>query len=232
MLNHPRLTYVHRANVKVEFIRVFNRLIALMSINAKVAAISARDETTPLLAASSESPLVQANEESLIEHPSNAPPDDDTPLPWNQLLLLCFARLLEPVAFFSIFPFINQMIKDTGSLDERDVGFYSGLIESLFSLTQMMLMIQWGKASDRFGRKPVLVIALIGMSVSVSLFGFATQIWQMILFRCLAGVFAGTIVTVRAMISEISTPKTQARAFSFFAVCTKLHFEDASTNAT
>jgi len=184
--------------------------------------VSAVSEVTPLLAASSEAPTLQANEESLVSHAAS--PDADTtssntdiPLPWNQIVLLCYARLIEPIAFFSIFPFVNQMIRDTGNLDERDVGFYSGLIESLFSLTQMLLMISWGRAADRFGRKPVLVFSLVGVSVAVSLFGFAREIWQMILFRCLAGVFAGTIVTIRTMISEHSTPGTQARAFSFFA---------------
>jgi len=187
--------------------------------------VSAVSEVTPLLAASSEAPTLQANEESLVNHAASSDPDantssssdEDQPIPWNQIVLLCYARLIEPIAFFSIFPFVNQMIRDTGNLDERDVGFYSGLIESLFSLTQMLLMISWGRAADRFGRKPVLVFSLVGVSVAVSLFGFAREIWQMILFRCLAGVFAGTIVTIRTMIGEHSTPSTQARAFSFFA---------------
>lgn len=180
--------------------------------------ISAVDEVTPLLAASSEAPTTQANEEPLVNHASDvAPEDEDKPLPMGQIALLCYARLIEPIAFFSIFPFVNAMIRDTGNLDERDVGFYSGLIESLFSLTQMLLMIQWGRLSDRVGRKPVLLFSLVGVSIAVSLFGFAKQIWQMVLFRCFAGFFAGTIVTVRTMIAENSTPGTQARAFSLFA---------------
>ena len=80
-----------------------------------------------------------------------------------------------------------------------------------------MLMISWGHAADRLGRKPVLVSSLAGVAVATTLFGFSKTIWQMILFRCLAGIFAGTLVTIRAMISENSTPKTQARAFSLFA---------------
>jgi hypothetical protein len=51
----------------------------------------------------------------------------------------------------------------------------------------------------------------------MSLFGLSKTIWQMVLFRCCAGMFAGTVVTIRTMISENSTPKTQARAFSWFA---------------
>lgn len=141
----------------------------------------------------------------------------DKPLPVKQLLLLCFDRAIEPIAFFSIFPFINQMIVKVGHVPPSDTGFYAGLIESLFSLTQMFVMIIWGRLSDRIGRKPVLVISLFGVGFATILFGLAQKIWQMILFRCIAGIFAGSIVTIRTMISEHSTAKTQARAFAWFA---------------
>lgn len=75
----------------------------------------------------------------------------------------------------------------------------------------------WGRFSDRLGRKPLLVQSMFGLAITSTLFGFSRTIWQMILFRCLSGVFSGSTVTIRTMISEISTPKTQARAFSLFA---------------
>ncbi|RDW57042.1 hypothetical protein BP6252_13914 [Coleophoma cylindrospora] len=182
---------------------------------------SAPTEVTPLLGTSATKPQAQVREEAVTPffRQEEQPDDDgeDAPLPIVQIALLCYCRMVEPVAFFSIFPFINKMILETGNIEEADVGFYSGLIESLFSVTQMLLMISWGKAADRFGRKPVLVFSLSGVAVATTLFGFSQTIWQMILFRCIAGVFAGTIVTVRAMISENSTHKTQARAFSLFA---------------
>ncbi|MCJ1407629.1 hypothetical protein MMC19_001700 [Ptychographa xylographoides] len=183
--------------------------------------VSEVDETTALLTVSKAGPNLPANEGAILgeTRPDGAGPEDeeDKPLPRTQIFLLCYARIVEPIAFFSIFPFINKMIWETGGLNEADVGFYSGLIESLFSLTQMLLMILWGHAADRLGRKPVLVFSLAGVSVATALFGLSKTIWQMILFRCLSGVFAGSILTIRAMISENSTPKTQARAFSFFA---------------
>lgn len=143
--------------------------------------------------------------------------EDERPFPKWQVFWLCFARMLEPMAFFSIFPYINQMVRDNGHLDTADVGFYSGLIESLFSLTQALVMVFWGRAADTFGRKPVLVSSLAGVAIATSIFGMAKTIWQMILFRCIAGVFAGTIVTIRTMLTEVSTPSTQALAFSWFA---------------
>ena len=214
---------------------------------------AAADETTPLLNGTVEPPS-QAAEEVII-HSAPEPNgnkndpndnddddnndddnDDDKPLPKVQLFLLCFARLIEPVAFFGIFPFINKMIWENGGVEESDVGFYSGLIvcfpflcspilrppfsfplhsdsmsalesgfvntaalttfeqESTFSLTQMLLMISWGRAADRIGRKPVLVFSLTGVSIATALFGLSKAIWQMVLLRCCAGVFAGTIL--------------------------------------
>ncbi|CAK7220705.1 hypothetical protein SCUCBS95973_004253 [Sporothrix curviconia] len=144
--------------------------------------------------------------------------DDEKPLPKMQVALLCFARLVEPIAFFCVFPYINEMVQDNGSLADTDVGFYSGSIESLFSLTQALVMLGWGRAADRVGRKPVLVLSLVGMSGATALFGLAHTLGQMIAFRCLAGVFSGTIVTIRTMLAEQSTPATQARVFSWFAV--------------
>ena len=95
---------------------------------------SEADETTALLAVSETDPFISANEEVIAPetHPNEVGLDDDEdkPLPIAQIFLLCYARIVEPIAFFSIFPFVNKMIWETGGLDEADVGFYSGLIVS------------------------------------------------------------------------------------------------------
>ncbi|TDZ17403.1 Efflux pump azaK [Colletotrichum orbiculare MAFF 240422] len=183
-----------------------------------ITAISAT-EATPLLATRDIAPTADAeiSKATTLNEPEPSSQDADKPLPKWQIILLCYARLVEPMAFFSIVPYINQMVQENGGLSKTDVGFYSGLIESLFSLTQAVVMIFWGKISDRVGRKAVLVFSLFGVALATSIFGMAQTIWQMILFRCVAGIFAGTIVTMRTMIAEHSTPKTQARAFSWFA---------------
>lgn len=162
------------------------------------------DEYTPLIVNGEVVSLRPDGEEfsdTTVTDSSNASQDgeDDKPLPVFQILVLCYARWVEPVAFFSIIPYVNKMAQENGHLADADVGFYSGVIESLFSLTQMVVMIMWGKASDRFGRRPILIASLTGVSCSVGLFGMAKTIWQMMLLRCLAGIFAGTIVVSLAM---------------------------------
>lgn len=91
--------------------------------------IKATDETTPLLAAAAEEPSAEPIDEPT--HKTNSQDDEgEKPLPVGQIFLLCFARFVEPIAFFSIFPYINEMIHKTGHIPEADVGFYSGLIVS------------------------------------------------------------------------------------------------------
>ena len=192
------------------------------------------DENTLLLAPSADT-FQKASDRQRDDTPSSPTPDsdaaaaaaaaadnDDPPFPTAQILLLCYARLVEPIAFFSIFPYVNAMIYRLGRaavppLPESDVGFWSGAIESLFSLTQMLLMIPWGRLADRVGRKPVLVFSLVGLSVATPAFGLSERVWVMVATRCVAGSFAGSIVTIRTMMQELSTKRSQARVMSWFA---------------
>ncbi|TLD30875.1 hypothetical protein PspLS_01965 [Pyricularia sp. CBS 133598] len=143
--------------------------------------------------------------------------DHDDVIPTAQVFWLCVARTLEPVAFFSIFPYINEFVHHNSGLPVTQVGFYSGVIESCFSLVQAMVMVFWARLSDRIGRKPVLIASMVGVTVATSMFGFAQTIPQMIMFRMLGGLFSGTLVIIRTCLAELSTPRTQARIFSWFA---------------
>jgi MFS family permease len=58
----------------------------------------------------------------------------------------------------------------------------------------MFVMIPWGKAADKFGRKSILTASFIGLLFTASGFGFSQSLWQMILLRCAAGVFSGSVV--------------------------------------
>lgn len=124
--------------------------------------------------------------------------------------------MTEPVAFFSIFPYIARMVQRNGGLAEADVDLWSGLIESVFSLAQGACLLVWGRLADRLSRKPVLVASLAAMAIGPALFGLASTLGQMLLFRCLAGVFSGSAPIVRTMVADHSTPATQALAFGWF----------------
>jgi hypothetical protein len=88
-------------------------------------------ETTPLLTESLPADLLpqQAERDGTNEPVSGK--DDDRPMDKFQIFVLCFIRIADPVSFFCIIPFINQMIFETGNIVESDVGFYTGLIVRL-----------------------------------------------------------------------------------------------------
>jgi hypothetical protein len=110
-----------------------------------------RNETTPLLHVEP-APIDESTDPSFAN--GSAPENEvqdvelDIPLPRAQIFLLCYTAVIEPIAFFGIFPYINFMIEKVGGVEKADVGFYSGLIESLFSATQMCVMLLWGKVCN------------------------------------------------------------------------------------
>ena len=116
----------------------------------------APSESTPLLTEIPPEPIPQdaslgtAEFNGHVDAASNSADAVEKPLPKLQIFLLCFTNVAGPIAFFSIFPYINFMIEKVGGVEKEDVGFYSGLIESLFSACQMCVMIFWGRVSEFF----------------------------------------------------------------------------------
>jgi MFS family permease len=93
----------------------------------------------------------------------------------------------------SIFPYISAMIKtfqiDGG--DSKSVAFYAGLVTSAFTFAEFTTGMFWGRMSDKFGRKPVLLIGLVGTALSSLLFGFAPNLTVALLARALGGGLNG-----------------------------------------
>lgn len=139
-----------------------------------------------------------------------------TPLPWGQLLVIMSMRLAEPIAFSIIFPFIGDMIWDLHATDNRgDVGKYAGIVESLFAAVQTLTVLQWGKASDRLGRKPIILNGLVGSSISTIMLGLSTSFPMLIAARCLSGALNGNVAIFKSTIGEMTDRSNSARAFSF-----------------
>ncbi|CAH7667154.1 major facilitator superfamily domain-containing protein [Phakopsora pachyrhizi] len=141
----------------------------------------------------------------------------------SQLLILCIIRLCEPISFTVIFPMVAFMISEAEPrLSEKQIGFYSGSIESIFSLSQFLTIILWGKLSDRIGRRPVLSIGLIGVFLSTLTFGLSKTFSQMMFSRALGGILNGNAAVIKSMVGEITSQDKLALAFSllptFFAI--------------
>ncbi|KAK8870112.1 hypothetical protein IAR55_000682 [Kwoniella newhampshirensis] len=177
--------------------------------------------TSPSSSSSSSSTLIRTNLSSPSRPTNNkdakANSSPTTPLPKFQLLIACFVRVTEPIAFMSCFPYINQMLLDLGIVDDpKKTGFYAGLIESIFAVAELLTVFHWGTASDRWGRKPVLLIGCGGAALSSILFGFSTTFPMMIVTRVINGLANGNVAVLKSVIAELCDETNQSRAFSFF----------------
>lgn len=147
-----------------------------------------------------------------------------TPLPKLQIAILLLALLVEPIAAQSIYPYINQLVSEldiTGG-DERKVGYYAGLIESLFFATQALTILQWSRTSDRVGRKPVLLLGIFGLSLSMLCFGLSRTLWGLILSRCITGALNGNIGVMKSMMGELTDSTNMAQGFALMPIAWSL----------
>ncbi|KAF8321578.1 MFS general substrate transporter [Clavulina sp. PMI_390] len=146
-----------------------------------------------------------------------AKPRKATPLPLMGLLILAFVRLAEPINFSQLFPYINQMIEDLKISAPEDVGYYSGLIDSSFSLAQLFTIYFWSSLSNHIGRKPVIMIGVSGAALSAACFGFSTTLPQLLISRSIAGALSGNIAVVDSMLSEMTDETNQGPAFALLS---------------
>ncbi len=79
-----------------------------------------------------------------------------------------------------------------------------GILFASFSAMQFLFAPMWGRLSDRYGRRPLIMIGLAGSMVSYTIFAFATTYTMLLVSRILAGVFAATIGTAQAYISDVT----------------------------
>lgn len=135
-------------------------------------------------------------------------------LPVQQLLILSLCRLADPISFSSVFPYLPEMI-ESFNVPKNQVGRWAGITSAVFSLSQAVTGIFWGRASDRFGRKPVILTGMICVMLSGLLFGFSQNLAMAIVTRSLAGASNGNVGILRTTVAELVPQKElQPRAFS------------------
>ncbi len=110
------------------------------------------------------------------------------------------------------------------SEDFARAGQYVGVISATYALMQFLFAPIMGALSDRFGRRPVILVSLFGLGVDFLIQGFAPSIWWLFLGRVLAGIMGANFTTANAYIADVSTDDTRARNFGFVGMMFGLGF--------
>ncbi|PFH48474.1 hypothetical protein AMATHDRAFT_149810 [Amanita thiersii Skay4041] len=150
-----------------------------------------------------------------------------TPLPWFQLSILLCLHLAAPFTSQVIYPFVPELIRSLGITngEEKKVGYYVGMMQSIFFITQALTMLHWSRISDRVGRKPVILAGLAGVSISMYLFGLSRTFWGLVVSRSLSGALNGNLSVIKSMMTELTDSTNIAKAYTYIPIA-------SSTGAT
>ncbi len=102
--------------------------------------------------------------------------------------------------------------------------FTVGLLISVYSLMQLVAAPLLGRLSDRYGRRPVLLLSQVGSLAGYLLFAFAQSLPLLFLARVIDGVSGGNIATAQAVVADITPPKDRARGMGVIGAAFGLGF--------
>jgi len=130
----------------------------------------------------------------------------------NKPLIIIFSTVvLDAIGSGLIFPILPRLLQSVTGVS--DIAPYVGIVYSIFALMQFAFMPVLGVMSDRFGRRPVLLVALAGASVDYLLLSFAPQLWMLIVARAIAGLTSANMAVAIAYITDITPEAQRARRF-------------------
>jgi MFS transporter, DHA1 family, tetracycline resistance protein len=135
------------------------------------------------------------------------------------LLVLFVTILVNLIGFGIIIPLLPFYAETFGASP-----FVIGLLFASFSIAQLVAAPVLGVWSDRWGRRPVLILSLIGTAVSFAMLAVANSLWMLFAARIVDGLSGGNITTARAYIADISTPENRAKSYGMLGAAFGLGF--------
>jgi|TARA_R100000479_G_scaffold110048_1_gene55325 DHA1 family multidrug resistance protein-like MFS transporter len=135
------------------------------------------------------------------------------------ILLSLFVVMLGYGILLPTLPYYTERLALKDNLDTDLINFHIGLLTSIYPLFQLIFVIVWGKLSDRYGRKPVIIIGLIGFVIMQLLTGLATSLTMLYIARIFGGVFTSSVIPVsNAYLSDITSEKRRTKIMAWSGV--------------
>lgn len=132
------------------------------------------------------------------------------------LFLVVFVDL---VGFGLLIPLLPFYVQRTGAGPEVIT-----LVLGLYSLAQFVAAPVWGRLSDHYGRKPILAVTCVGLSLSYVLLAFADSLALVVASRILGGVMAGNIAAAQAYVADVTAPEARAKGMGILGAAFGLGF--------
>jgi MFS family permease len=133
------------------------------------------------------------------------------------LRVLMLTAFVDMVGVLMIAPLLPFYAKEFGA-NAKELA----VITSSFSAAQLLSAPLWGRVSDRYGRKPALIIGLAASAVSYVVFAFADSLWLLLVSRIVQGAGGGTVGVIQAYVSDAVGPKERAKGLGWLSAATNV----------
>ena len=101
-------------------------------------------------------------------------------------------------------------------------GLAVGLLLSSFSLAQLLSSPFWGRFSDRYGRRPALLVGLAASAIGYVVFAYADSIWLLLASRVVQGAGGGTVGVIQAYVADATEPRDRAKSLGWLSAATNV----------
>lgn len=140
------------------------------------------------------------------------------------LTFILMTTMIDSMGIGLILPVMPALLREIGNVPLADAALWGGLLMTVFAAMQFIFGPIIGALSDRFGRRPVLLIALFVMSLDYLVMGVAQTFWLLLAGRIVGGITAATQSTAAAFMADISAPHEKAARFGLIGAAFGMGF--------
>lgn len=135
------------------------------------------------------------------------------------VLLSLFVVMLGYGILLPTLPYYTERLALKNNFDKDLINFHIGLLTSIYPFFQLLFVIVWGKLSDKYGRKLIIICGLIGFVIMQLLTGLATSLTMLYTARIFGGIFTSSVIPVsNAYLSDITSQKRRTKVMSWSGV--------------
>ena len=133
----------------------------------------------------------------------------------SPLLVVLSVVYIDMLGIGLAFPVLPRLIEQFEGVDVSRASYIYGALAAAYSLMQFLFAPLLGALSDRYGRRPVLLLALVGMGINYLLLTFAPTLALFAVGRMIAGAFGATFTAAAAYLADITPPEKRAQSFGY-----------------
>ncbi len=142
----------------------------------------------------------------------------------SPIFFIFITLLIDVMGIGIIIPVLPKLIQELTHTDLSESALYSGWLIASYALMQFICSPIMGGLSDKYGRRPVLLLSLAGLGIDYLFLALAPSIGWLFVGRLIAGIAGASFTTASAYIADISTPEKRAQNFGVVGAAFGLGF--------